>query len=61
MAPFFYVIRNIQLFGIAGGIFVDVFYLASILNLIRLVSKCANTEPGVVPAIPSRRSHEIRN
>ncbi len=43
------------------GLVVDVIYLASILNLVRLVWKCACTEPGVVPAIPSSRSHEIRN
>ena len=47
---------NIQLFGLVGGIIVDVFYFASIFNLCRLIKKCAYTEPGVIPAIPSSRS-----
>ena len=52
---------NIQLFGLVTGIIVDIFYICSILNLLRLIYKCAYTEPGIIPAIPSNRSHQIRN
>ena len=51
---------NIQLFGMVGGIIADVFYFASIFNLCRLIKKCAYTEPGVIPAIPSQRSQQLR-
>ena len=44
-----------------GGILVDILYAANILNLLRLIKCCAFTEAGIVPAIPSKRSHEIRN
>ena len=44
---------NIQLFGLIGGIIADVLYFGSIFNLCRLIYKCAYTEPGVIPAIPS--------
>lgn len=57
----FILIRNIQLFGVVGGLLADALYLASIFNLLRLIYKCALTEPGVVPAIPSQKSPEIRN
>lgn len=53
--------RNLQLFGTLGGILVDLIYLASILNLLRLIYKCAYTEPGICPAIPSKNSHAIRS
>ena len=33
----FVLIRNIELFGVVGGIFADLFYAASILNLLRLI------------------------
>ena len=36
------------------------FYSASIFNLLRLIYKCAYTEPGVIPAIPGKRSAEIQ-
>lgn len=52
--------RNIQFFGVVGGIIVDVFYVASILNLLRLIYMCAYTEPGVIPAIPSKRSDSLK-
>ena len=57
----FVLIRNIQLFGVVGGIIADLLYAVSILNLLRLIYYCAMTEPGVIPAIPSQNSPEIRN
>ena len=48
------------MFGIIGGIVADLFYSVSILNLLRLIYKCAYTEPGVIPAIPGKRSAEIQ-
>ena len=33
----FFFIRNIQLFGVVGGIIADLFYAASIMNLLRLI------------------------
>jgi len=50
-----------QLFGTIGGLIANVVYLGSILNLLRLIYTCALTEPGVIPAIPSQRSPEIRD
>ena len=44
---------NIRLFGVGLGLGFDVLYLLSMLNLLRLIYKCAYTEPGIVPAIPS--------
>ena len=58
---FFVVPRNIQLFGLVGGLIVDIFYTCSILNLLRLIYLCAYTDPGIIPAIPSKRTHAIRN
>lgn len=51
---------NFMLFGTIGGILVGLVYLASILNLCRLIYKCAYTEPGVIPAVPSARSDLLR-
>ena len=63
IVPSSYVVlfTNIQLFGLVNGLIVDIFYIASILNLLRLIYNCAYTEPGIIPAIPSSRSHQIRN
>ena len=52
---------NIQLFGLIGGIFVDIFYLASMLNLLRLIYKCAVTEPGIIPAVSEARNKELHD
>ena len=52
--------RNMQLFGIVGGIIVDILYLGSVLNLLRLIYKCATTEPGIIPAIPSQTCDLMR-
>ena len=49
-----------MLFGTIGGILIGLVYLASILNLCRLIYKCAYTEPGVIPAVPSARSDILR-
>lgn len=49
------------MFGLIGGILADMVYGASICNLLRLIYCCAMTEPGVIPAIPSQRSPEIRD
>ena len=55
IAPSSYVViyTNIQLFGVIFGIIVNIFYVASALNLVRLIKNCGCTEPGIVPAIPS--------
>ena len=47
---------NIQLFGLVPGVIVDLFYTCSILNLLRLIYLCAYTEPGIIPAVPSRQN-----
>ena len=49
-----------QLFGLALGLVVDVFYLVSTLASLRLIFKCAYTEPGVVPSVPGDRAKELR-
>ena len=49
------------MFGVAGGIFADLIYSVSIFNVLRLIVKCAYTEPGVIPAVPGQRSVEIKN
>ena len=36
------------------GLAFDVFYLLSMLNVLRMIYKCAYTEPGIIPAIPSQ-------
>ena len=51
---------NIQLFGLVGGIIVDIFYIASIVNLMRLIYRIAHTDPGVVPAIPLKRTDVLQ-
>ena len=49
------------MFGLVAGLVVDVFYLGSILNLLRLIYKCAYTEPGIIPAIPGKQGDNVRD
>ena len=62
MIPSSYVVfyTNIQLFGLVVGILVNLLYILSAINLLRLIKLCAMTEPGVIPAIPGvQRGLEI--
>lgn len=44
---------SIRLLGWGWGALFDFLLLASMLNLLRLLYKCAYTEPGIIPAIPT--------
>lgn len=41
--------------GYIGGSFLAIFYVASLLNLLRIHHHCRNTEPGIIPNIRSKR------
>ena len=45
--------RNIQLFGLKLGLVVDVLHALSMINVLRILFKCAYTEPGIIPAVPT--------
>ena len=45
--------RNIQLFGLKLGLVVDALHALSMINVLRILFKCAYTEPGIIPAVPT--------
>jgi hypothetical protein len=55
IAPTLYVLiySNIQQFGLKLGLVVDVLHALSMLNVLRILFKCAYTEPGIIPAVPT--------
>lgn len=41
--------------GKIGGVFIDLLYVLSLLNLLRIHHLCRNTEPGILPRIRSKK------
>ena len=50
--------RNIELFGLVGGIAADLVLGASMINCLRILFKCAHTEPGIVPSISNKKMNQ---